>query len=472
MKKKEYVPEILFLAALFFFILMWTVVQPVNVSPDEHMRYQIVEYIMKHGTLPEGGDPEVRNELWGISYAFSPITSYIIGAVFGKIAMLFSSAEMAPVIGARMVNVIFGTLTGFLCLRIGKRMMKPGAAWLFATMVCFLPGTVFINSYVNMDAIAVFSTAWILLCWCKALQNGWSGKLCVELGLALSVCALSYYNAYGFGLCTVFFFCISMLMCREKRWDWKPMVKFGLLITAVVLVFAGWWFIRNAILYDGDFLGRQASSMYGELYAVEELKPSNIMTPKKMGKSIMDMLIWVPGDWNYNWLSTVVVSFIGTFGYMDIFMPKWWSYLYVLFFAAGIICLLPLLPKLLAVKDVRKEVTDYQEDAEGSTTRMTVYRKKRWRMEGVFHVCLVGTAVIPVILLIIYAYSVDFQAQGRYLMPMLIPFMYFLCKGFENLIERIKGNAKIRMFIYGTLCVLYVLSAVFVYVLVFLPNYR
>ena len=54
MKKKEYVPEILFLAALFFFILMWTVVQPFNVSPDEHMRYQIVEYIMKHGTLPEG----------------------------------------------------------------------------------------------------------------------------------------------------------------------------------------------------------------------------------------------------------------------------------------------------------------------------------------------------------------------------------------------------------------------------------
>ena len=57
-------------------------------------------------------------------------------------------------------------------------------------------------------------------------------------------------------------------------------------------------------------------------------------------------------------------------------------------------------------------------------------------------------------------------------MPMLIPFMYFLCKGFENLIERIKGNAKIRMFIYGTLCVLYVLSAVLVYALVFLPNYR
>lgn len=472
MKKKEYIPELVFLAALFVFLLLWAVVQPLNASPDEHMRYQIVEYIMKHGTLPEGGDPEIRNELWGISYAFSPITSYIIGAVFGKIAALFSAAEMAPVIGARLVNVIFGTLTGFLCLRIGKRMMKPGAAWLFATMVCFLPGAVFIHSYVNMDSIAVCSTAWILLCWCKALQNGWSGKLCVELGLALSVCALSYYNAYGFALCTIFYFCISMLVCREKRWDWKALVKYGLLITAVVLVCAGWWFVRNAILYDGDFLGRNASSMYGELYAVEELKPSNIMTPKKMGQSIWDMLFWVPGEWNYNWLSTVVVSFIGTFGYMDIFMPKLWSYLYVFFFAAGALCVLPRLPELFEVRRIRKEVTDRREDAEGSVTKMTVYRKKGWKMEGVFHLCLAGAAVIPVILLVIYAYSVDFQAQGRYLMPMLIPFMYFLSKGFEHVVERVRGNVKIRQGIYGALCFLYLLSAVLVYALIFLPNYR
>ena len=50
MKKKQYVPEILFLAVLFCFIFLWAVVQPLNVSPDEHMRYQIVEYIMKYGT--------------------------------------------------------------------------------------------------------------------------------------------------------------------------------------------------------------------------------------------------------------------------------------------------------------------------------------------------------------------------------------------------------------------------------------
>lgn len=472
MKKKEYVQETVFLVVLFCFLLMWAVVQPLNASPDESMRYQIVEYIMKHGTLPEGGDPEIRNELWGISYAFSPITSYIIGAVFGKIACLFSAAEMAPVIGARLVNVIFGTVTGFLCLRIGKRMMKPGAAWLFAVMVSFLPGCVFINSYVNMDSIAVFSVAWMMLCWCKALQNGWNGKLCVELGLALSVCALSYYNAYGFALCTVFYFCITMLACRKKRWDWKGMVRFGLLITAVVAIAAGWWFIRNAILYDGDFLGRTTSSAYGELYAVEELKPSNIMTPKRMGMSFIDMFIWIPGQWNYNWLVTVVVSFIGTFGYMNIFMPKWWSCLYLLFFAVGAVGIVFRLPSMFQLRNTRKVITDYKEDTEETVTMMTVYRKKRLRMEGVFHICLAVSAVIPIILLVIYAYSVDFQAQGRYLMPMLIPLMYFLSRGFETLIEKIHKNPKIRAGIYGSLCFLYFLSAVLVYIRVFLPNYR
>lgn len=82
--KKEKIVEILFLTGVFVFLLLWAVVQPFNASPDEAMKYQIVEYIMKHGTLPHGGNPEIRHELWGISYAFNPILPYIIGAVFGK----------------------------------------------------------------------------------------------------------------------------------------------------------------------------------------------------------------------------------------------------------------------------------------------------------------------------------------------------------------------------------------------------
>ena len=74
----------IFLGIIFFTILAWALVQPFNASPDEIMRYQIVEYIIKHGKLPAGYDPEIRDPNWGISYAFNPITTYIVGAAFRK----------------------------------------------------------------------------------------------------------------------------------------------------------------------------------------------------------------------------------------------------------------------------------------------------------------------------------------------------------------------------------------------------
>ena len=38
----------------------------------------------------------------------------------------------------------------------------------------------------------------------------------------------------------------------------------------------------------------------------------------------------VPGEWQHNWLITVAVSFVGTFGFLDIFMPYWSSKMYFL----------------------------------------------------------------------------------------------------------------------------------------------
>ena len=53
-------------------------------------------------------------------------------------------------------------------------------------------------------------------------------------------------------------------------------------------------------------------------YAIDELKPSNRVLPVNMGMSVLDMIWWVPGEWQHNWLVTVLVSFVGTFGHLDI----------------------------------------------------------------------------------------------------------------------------------------------------------
>ena len=86
------------------------------------------------------------------------------------------------------------------------------------------------------------------------------------------------------------------------------MFSLGFLIVAVAAVCAGWWFVRNGILYHGDILGMHTSSEYAQMYAREDLKPSNRITPQSMGMSIWDMLFWIPGEWKFNWLVTVAVS--------------------------------------------------------------------------------------------------------------------------------------------------------------------
>lgn len=60
--KKEYAIWIFVLLVLVFY-LSWALAAPFDASPDESMRYQIVEFIVKYGTLPDGrgsGDTECQ----------------------------------------------------------------------------------------------------------------------------------------------------------------------------------------------------------------------------------------------------------------------------------------------------------------------------------------------------------------------------------------------------------------------------
>ena len=79
-REKAY--ELLFLVFVFVFLFVWAMKAPLNASPDEEMRYRLTNYIVEHGELPDGRDPEIRNPQWGISYAFKPYTSCIVSAGF------------------------------------------------------------------------------------------------------------------------------------------------------------------------------------------------------------------------------------------------------------------------------------------------------------------------------------------------------------------------------------------------------
>ena len=239
------------------------------------------------------------------------------------------------------------------------------------------------------------------------------------------------------------------------------------MIAAVTLVLCGWWFIRNAVLYNGDFLGRKSCAECAEKYAQKDYRPSLYPTPAKLGWNWKDIILYQDPGWYHNWILTVCVSFIGTFGQMEIYMPYTVSKLYMLFFAVGII-------SVFFVKetfDLRKKMYVAQRKAVGND-RWKIKTKvisREWNKEGIFHLMMVFLIMIPVFLFLYYVYYSDNQPQGRYLIPALYPLMYFVTLGWNNILTKTVKNEKVRSLIYRVLTVLLVISPFACWAFLILP---
>ena len=290
----------------------------------------------------------------------------------------------------------------------------------------------------------------IVYAWVRYLDEGWIYKNCVILALGVAACALSYYNAYGFILCSIFFFGITLFMEAKKKGKYTDFVKKGLLVCVIVLLLAAWWFIRNAILYDGDFIGMNASTICAEKYAKKNYKPSNRRTPQMAGYSLLDMLNYgFPQEDGFSWVELVSGSFVGRFGNMDVFMPKWLINNYLDFIKAGFLLIFLHPVKTFAIRV-----------------------KKQWSVKGIFNWCMLVAMIIPNILNAYYSYASDYQPQGRYSLPMIVPLTYFMVMGYGNLFDVQIKKESLRKKIYAAICVALAVLAIFVFFGVIWPEYK
>lgn len=429
--------SIALLAFAFYFI--WSITLPYNTGPDEAMRYQIPQYILQYGKLPHGGDPIIRNNGWGISYAFTPILSYIISSFFMRIVRIFTDTEFALLTAARFASVLFSTGTVFMCVKIGKKLISKPYQYLLAILVGFLPEFAFISAYVNNDALAIFSTSLIIYFWIIGLESNWDLKSCIGLAIGISICGLSYYNAYGYILCSILLFIISFIWMNKNKHKkiFLILVRKGLLISGIVIALIGWWFIRSYIIYDGDILGLKTSNEYAELYAFDYLKPSNRQTIIKQGKTIFYMLF------KLGWLKSSFYSFIGIFDYLTFGLRGWMFFIYKSIIAIGLIgCLLNL----------------------GNH-----FMKNRFKSQDLSYLGMVISSAITIFISIFYSYTSDYQSQGRYCMPIIIPLMLFIVIGVKYLLK--KCNPKTERVIISCLLINYVLISFIAYTIVIVPYY-
>lgn len=419
-QKVEHIVDIHFIVIAFilYLIFSWNILM--EYAPDESMRYDISLFIFKNGKLPLGNELELINPTWGFSYGFVPYLPNLLAVIPMKICNLFTSESLYLLRAARLVNVLAGTFTVFMVLRIGNELFnKKFYKYLFVLLTTFLPQFIFLTSYLNNDIFAILSIAIIIYAWITGEKNNYSLKTCIILGIGIGLCALSYYNAYSFILCSIILFAFWLRKNLKAKLDTKLLIKKTGIICFLAIGIAGWFFIRNAILHNGDFLGLNTIERYGELYAVESFKPSNRMTPYHAGISIFEMIF---GKFNgLNWIDYTIKSFFGVFGYMNIFLNNTFYFSYIFLLSIGI-----------AGKIIK------------------TIKQKSNKLDLYFLICI----IITIGLSIYYSYFSGYQPQGRYCMPILLPIMIFFIEGFayfENKLEEKKNYLLIQKLNAGVL---------------------
>jgi len=378
---------LIYLLFCFAIYSLWSLITPFNGSPDEYMRWDLLKYMTEHWALPHVDEPTIRNQLWGFSYASLPYISQILGALFFRIARYFALSPHALLYAARLPSVLFSVGTVFFTYKIGQKLFSEKAARLLTIMVSMWPEYAMIASYINNDSFALFTVSIITYSWICGIQSNWNWRSCILLAVGVGLCLLSYYIAFGFILLSAILWFWSVLSRQENREASKPFLKKAVFMLVIVIGIAGWWYIRNAYIYNGDFLGLNTRYALGEKYAIEELKPSNRNTYLNHGKSVVDMLRETP------WVRITLKSFIAVFGYMNIEVNSKVYEFYAALVAIGII------------------------GAAARAVKWICCRKKQDKLDT-FYAFIILSIPIPVILSIIHSYSTDFQPQGRYFLQM------------------------------------------------------
>lgn len=397
-------------------------------GPDEVMRMDIPEFIFNHGYLPRGWEEEIRDPNWGVSYGFDISFPYLMGSYFMEIASLLFRPRAAVYYACRLSSILSMLGVAVLAMRISRRLFSSdGFRRVFTCSLTLLPQAVFLGSYFNLDSFSLFTAMLIFYAWIRCFETKWSPSSCALLGAGMGLCLISYKFAWGYLPASFCLYCLWSATHR-KEYGWKRFLLRGILMVCVTLAVCGWSFLRNALLYNGDFLSLHAGNAWAEMYAADALKPSLKETVAGGGMTIAGMLR------ETDWIPRTVKSLIGVFGYMAIELDRWIYVVYLLLAGTGI-C--------------------------GWILAAVLKRKGReiwWVIPG-----LVIGAAFAVGISVYNSWSWDYQPQGRYIITVLPLVCLLAAKGHESLCGLAEGKrwtGKLSRIAANCVC-LYMLYTVF-----------
>jgi hypothetical protein len=318
----------------------YNIANPLHEGTDELRHYRFIRYIVVNRSLPVQGQEPCRSQSHHppLIYAAAAALTFWVETgedicqtppqnpfwayrywevgVDNKNQFLHGPEQAFPwrdeTLAARlsrMLNTLVGAAVVYLTWAIARAIWpdKPAYALGSTAFVAFNPMFLYMSATINNDVIAALSGAAITLAGVRLLQTQaqlsrrWGFIFGGLYGLAL----MSKLNLAAIGLLMAVV--VTYVAWRQRQW--RSWLEIGLIAAGVTAVLAGWWFVRNQLLY-GDPTGFR---MVTELWGV-----------RQPGESIG--LVWqeLPYVWTSLW---------GRFGFGQIPLPQiiysglWWLHI-------------------------------------------------------------------------------------------------------------------------------------------------
>jgi hypothetical protein len=386
LRQFRFVPLLLFGA--WILVIVMAGISKRNVHPDEYVHMYAVSYYQDNWLPPLVEDPDIRNSysVYGVSRLNSHEIFYFLA---GKYEKLVSSFRLSQLFSKRLFNISLFGLIFFYTVRRRR-------ARLVAVPLLLSPQLWYVFSYCNSDALAVtvaFFAACQLVDSESVLQrylqwSGWGAGVAGFFGavVLLGLMFLLKKNYYPFIVFFYFCFGLKIFFTEEYFWERKRAFLRLFLVSLLGLAVLGG---RLGMDYyvNGPDRQEKIASLQEEL-ARHNYKPSTPLDQKNQsiqrknrGVSFKEMF------YAYQWGEKTFQSSFGVFGYFTIAA----STLYYNLVRYGSLFLLVFVFGSILLRG-------------GWQGAILV------SVATALSVALIGASAYQ-------SWTVDFQAQGRYLFP-------------------------------------------------------
>ncbi|CAN5476759.1 hypothetical protein BH11ARM1_BH11ARM1_12970 [soil metagenome] len=205
----------------------------------------------------------------------------------------------------RLLNCFVGVFAVLGIYFLGSWGFTPGVGLAAAAFAGFLPMFCALCGSVGNDPMLVALCSWVLAFCALGIKQGWNWKIALAAGILTGIAILTKSSAIG--LLPVLL--VAALLPQTK----KPSLSMAACTAIIALAIAGPWLARNQRLY-GDPLAAKAFTQAFKGSAQKEMIVGVISAP---GNTNPEMTSWK--DWVGWWTAR---SFVGAFGYMDIWMNE------------------------------------------------------------------------------------------------------------------------------------------------------